>query len=113
MSVVATPDNSFLVPLSTDPQQFEIALGGITYEITLKWNDQPDGGWVIDIADNTGVPIVCNIPLVTGTDLLDGLAYLGIPGSLYVYTKGASPFDVPTHDNLGTDSNLYFIAGVS
>lgn len=113
MSVVATPTNSFLIPLSSDPQEFNITLGGIEYLMTVKWNDQLDGGWVLDIADSSGVPIVTNIPFVTGTDLLDGLSYLGIPGSLYVFTKGASPFDVPTFTNLGVESNLYFASGAS
>jgi hypothetical protein len=113
MSVVATPTNSFLIPLSTDPQQFDIALGGINYQMTVKWNDQQDAGWVIDIADDSGTPIICNVPMITGDDLLSGLEYLGIPGSLYVYTNGSNPFDVPTLDNLGTDSNLYFVSEVT
>lgn len=113
MSVVATPTNSFLIPLSADPQEFNITLGGIEYVMVVKWNDQLEGGWVLDISDSSGVPIICNTPLVTGIDLLDGLAYLGIPGSLYVFTKGASPFDVPTLTNLGNDSNLYFVSEVA
>lgn len=113
MSVIATPANSFLIPLSNDPQQFDIQLGGINYILTCKWNNQPDAGWTLDIADDTGVPIVANLPLITGDDLLSGLGYLGIPGSLYVYTNGSNPFDVPTLDDLGIDSNLYFVSEVS
>lgn len=113
MSVASTPDNTFVIPLTPDPQVFEITLGGIDYELTLKWNDQDQGGWAIDIADSNAVPIACNIPLVTGIDLLSGLEYLGINGSLYIYTMGSDPFAVPTFEDLGTDSNLYFISSVA
>lgn len=99
---------NFLIPLNNVPESFGITLAGIDYQMTSKWNDAEDAGWVLDIADANGNPIACNIPLITGADLLDGLDYLGLGGSLYVMTNGASPFDVPTLDNLGTDSNLYF-----
>lgn len=99
---------NFLIPLSNVPEQFEITLAGVNYQMTSKWNDADDAGWVIDIAASDGTPIVCNIPLITGADLLDGLEYLGLGGKLYVMTNGSSPFDTPTLDNLGADSNLYF-----
>lgn len=99
---------NFLIPLINEPQSFDITLAGTEYNITSKWNDQPDAGWVLDISDSSDNPIVCNIPMITGADLLVGLEYLGIEGSLYILTNGADPFDVPTLDNLGTDSNLYF-----
>lgn len=99
--------STFLIPFTNDPQSFELNISGIDYNFTNKWNDQPDGGWVIDISDSDNVPIICNIPLVTGADLLEGLAYLGIVGSLIVATKGAQADDVPTFENLGVESNVY------
>lgn len=108
-----TTITTFVLPVTNIPQEFTTELVNTTYTITCKFNDQPDAGWVLDISDINDLPICCNIPLVTGIDLLFGLEYLGIGGSLYVSTDGASPDDVPTLDNLGTDSNLYFQTVVS
>lgn len=98
----------YRVPLTNIPQIFQIALGGVEYLLTCRYNDAEDAGWLIDIADlTTALPIVSNIPLVTGVNLLSGLAYLGINGILFVYTDGDQNA-VPTFDNLGVESNLYF-----
>ena len=98
----------FIIPVLNTPQSFQIALSGIEYIITCKWNDSPEGGWVLDFADGlTETPIVANIPLVTGINLLDGLSYLNINGELYVFTDG-DDFAVPTLLNLGIESKLYF-----
>ena len=97
----------FTVPLTNLPQQFQIVLSAITYLLTVKWNDM-DSSWYLDIADQNDDSIVAGIPLVTGIDLLKGLSYLGIGGSLFVYTSAGNSLDVPTLASLGTDSNLYF-----
>lgn len=97
---------NFLIPLVNLPQQFTIDLAGVTYTLVNKWNDMAQG-WYLDILDSAQVPIVTGIPFVTGTDLLAGLEYLGIEGSLIVYTNG-DQWAVPTLQNLGVDSNLYF-----
>lgn len=97
----------YLLPLDNIPETFEITLAGVDYNITSKWNDADDAGWVFDIADSDNNPIVSNIPLIVGADLLSGLEYLGINGSLIVYTTG-DDYAVPTLDNLGADANVYF-----
>ena len=98
----------FKIPLSNVPQTFQISLAGKDYNMTCRWNSATEGGWVLDFSDaETAEPIVANIPLVTGVDLLDGLGYLGFGGRLYVYTDG-DELAVPTLENLGTESNLYF-----
>lgn len=107
--------NTYLIPLVAAAQIFTINLAGVEYTLTSRWNDMDydgNGSWILDIADATNIPLACNIPLITGADCLDGLAYLGIQGSLYVLTAGSSPFDVPTFENLGIDSNLYFQTSV-
>jgi hypothetical protein len=96
----------YLVPLTNIPQTFTVDLAGTTYTLTVWWNDMAQS-WYLSIADQAQNPLACGIPFVTGTDLLAQLEYLGIQGSLYVYTNG-QPFAVPTLDNLGTNSNLYF-----
>lgn len=98
--------SNYLIPLENVPQQFTIDLAGTTYTLINKWNDMAQS-WYLDILDSAQNPIVCGMPFVTGADLLAGLAYLGIDGSLIVYTNGDSSA-VPTLDNLGVDSNLYF-----
>ncbi len=100
--------SNYVIPLDNFSETFVITLAGVDYTLTSRWNDAVDSGWVLDIADSNDNPIAVGIPLITGDDCLDGLAYLGIGGSLIVQTSGASPFDVPTFTNLGVDSNLYF-----
>lgn len=100
---------TFIIPLKNIPQSFEIALGGVNYLMTCKWNDAPEGGWVLDLVDAvTNESIAANIPLITGADCLSGLEYLGIGGQLIVYTDGDETA-VPTLENLGVESNLYFV----
>lgn len=98
----------FYIPVVNIPQTFLISLAGKSYLMTCKWNDAPEAGWVVDFADGiTNEPIVSNLPLITGTDILDGLGYLGFNGFLYIITDG-DKFAVPTLANLGNESNLYF-----
>lgn len=105
--------NTYKLPLENTPQSFQISMAGKDYLLTCRWNDADDAGWQVDIADaQTEVAIVTNIPLVTGVDLLSGLGYLGINGRLYVYTD-ADPTAVPTLDNLGVESNIYFVTDVA
>lgn len=103
--------SNYLVPLVNIPQNFVINLGGTTYTLTSKWNDIMQS-WILDIADSSQNMLAAGLPFVTGADLLDGLAYLGIDGSLLVYTNGQE-FLVPTFEGLGTDSNLFFQTSVA
>jgi hypothetical protein len=98
---------SYEIPLSAKPQTFSIALGGVTYKMTVRWN-LPAAAWMLDIADATGSPMVGSIPLVTGADLLGQYAYLGFTGKLIVQTDYDADA-VPTFDNLGTTGHLYFV----
>lgn len=100
---------TFIMPLTNVPQQFEIVLAGKSYLMTSKWNDGFEGGWVLDFNDAvTGDAIIANLPLITGTDVLKNLAYLGFNGQMYVFTDG-DDFATPTLLNLGVESNLYFL----
>lgn len=98
----------YIIPLNSQPQVFDITLAGVDYVMTVKWNDMGQS-WIMDIADVNGVPIVGCIPLITGADLLVGLAYLGIGGQLFILTsQGKYPDEVPGLDDLGVNSNIYF-----
>jgi hypothetical protein len=98
---------AFEVPLSAQPQQFDIALAGQTYKLRLAWNEA-SACWTLDIADSAGTPLLQGAPIVTGVDLLSQYGYLGIGGSLIVQTD-MNPNAVPTFDDLGTTGRLYFI----
>lgn len=101
----------YLVPLTNVPQTFVIDLSGTTYTLTAKWNDMAQS-WYLDIADADQNPIACGLPFICGASLLQGLEYLGIEGDLYVYTNGDAT-EVPTLDDLGDNSNLYFQSTVA
>lgn len=104
---------TFLMPLINIPQTFDIALAGVNYSLTCRWNNADEAGWVMDLSDaDTQEPIASNIPLITGADCLDGLEYLGINGQMIVFTDG-DDFAVPNLDNLGVNSNLYFVTEVA
>jgi len=104
--------STFLLPVENVPQTFEISLANKNYLVTCKWNDSDQAGWVLDFVDGeTNESIVAGIPLITGADLLSGLEYLGFEGQLFVYTDGDETA-VPTLQDLGIESNLYFVTDV-
>lgn len=96
----------YSIPLTAQPQTFTINLAGVVYTFTLLWRKTV--GWVLDIADSQGNPLLYGMPLVTGCDLLAQFKYLGIGGQLIAQTT-SDPDAVPTFENLGTDGNLYFV----
>jgi hypothetical protein len=100
----------YVLPLDGVNETFRINLSGVSYGFQVIWRDDPCGmgGWFIDISDPEANPLVQGIPLVTGIDLLAQYGYLGFTGSLYVLTA-QDPMAPPTFDNLGTDSNLYWV----
>jgi hypothetical protein len=100
---------SYEIPLSPEPQEFAVTLAGAERILRLAYADAPEGGWLLDIKTSAGDPIICGIPLVTGTDLLAQYAYLGIGGQLHVATDGDAGA-VPTFDDLGITSRLFFVA---
>jgi hypothetical protein len=99
----------FEVPLQVGtPQTLTITLGGIQYELTLIYRNVNEGGWFLDIADQTGTPILQGIPLVTGVNLLEQYDYLEFGGQLWVQTS-SDPDAVPTFENIGEDGLLYWV----
>ena len=99
--------NYFTIPVLPTPQTFQIQLSGIEYQLTVLFRHL-GGGWVLDIAEASGRPLVSGIPLVTGVDLLGQYRYLGFKGQLWV--QGANnPDDPPTYDNLGSGSRVFWV----
>lgn len=99
---------TFLIPLTPTPQRFGITLAGRDYRLTTRYRNAPGAGWTLDIADNSDVPIVLGIPLVTGANLLDQYPHLGFGGRLFMQTLD-DPDAVPTFDNLGTEALLFWV----
>lgn len=97
------------IPLSAAaPQTFNIGLAGVEYRLTLIWQQAAQGGWVLDIAEAGGAPILAGLPLVTGVDLLAQHRHLGIGGQLRVISD-TSPDAVPGFADLGVTGRLYFM----
>lgn len=98
----------FTIPLTPTPQTFKITLNGVDYQFTLTYINVDQGGWILDIADANGNPLVAGIPLVTGYGLLAQYQHLGFGGDLWVQTT-QNPDAVPTFETLGTDALLYWV----
>lgn len=98
---------NFEIPLIAQNQRFVVALSGVQYQMNLTWNTYGNS-WILDIADQNGVPVANGIPLVTGGDLLAALTYLGFGGQLIVFTDD-NPDAPPTYANLGSVSHLYYV----
>jgi hypothetical protein len=95
------------IPLSPEAQKFSIALAGVTYQLTLRWNTVA-GGWVLDIANISNEPVVSGIAVVTGCDLLGQYGYLNFGGQLVAQTDH-DLFTPPTYTNLGNEGHIYFV----
>jgi hypothetical protein len=108
------------IPLSGAPQRFSVTVpfesgnNALTsYVMTFQYRAADPAtaggcGWTLDIADQAGTPILCGMPLVTGADLLGQYAYLNLGGHLAVRSEGI-PDAVPTFENLGSGSHLYWV----
>jgi hypothetical protein len=100
---------TFEIPLQVgQPQVFAISLGQTPYQLTFRYRNVTNGGWVLDIADTNGNAIISGIPLVTGTNLLAQYAYLDFGGALWVQTT-SDPDAVPTFENLGGDALIWWV----
>lgn len=99
----------FEVPLvPSQNQKLSISLNGVSYQLIFNWVAADEGGWTVDIDDASGNPIIQGIPLVTGANLLAQFDYLALGGALVVQSDGDQTA-VPTFDNLGHQSHLYFV----
>jgi len=95
------------IPLTPQPQQFFIALGGVQYSLTVRWCP-PSSCWILDIDSVVGDSILRAIPLVPGVDLLAQYAHLKIGGSLYVQSD-SDQYAIPSYTSLGVSGHLYFV----
>jgi hypothetical protein len=93
------------------PFREEVALFDVTYTFKFNWNKRSKC-WILDIFTDTGLKVLCGVPLVTGSDLLEQFLYLPIGryGILTALTfgPGIPPDNNPTFFNLGIDGHLYY-----
>jgi len=105
---MATTPAVFEIPLVSAPQDLQISLSGNDYRLVITWNWLVEL-WMLDIYDaRSNTPMVLGTPLVTGADLLEQFAHMGFPGSLVVQTDH-DPMTVPTFNNLGYLSHLFYV----
>ncbi|WP_210530609.1 phage baseplate plug family protein [Pantoea ananatis] len=94
------------IPLSPDNQKFTTDINGGSYQIRSLWRDS--SGWVVDLMDASGAPVVSDIPLVTGANLLSQYAYLNLGFGLVVVCDDPGQ-DYPTKTDLGIKSHLLVV----
>lgn len=99
----------FEIPLTPGlHQRFSVSLAGELYIMVLRYREVGGAGWVLDMLNPDGTYLFAGKPLTTGRDLLEQFAYLSIGGALVVQSD-ADPTAVPTFENIGATSHLYFI----
>lgn len=99
----------FEIPITpATPQRFTITLGVVIYTLTFQWC-APAAAWLLTIGTQDGTTIAGGLLLVTGADLLEQLAYLGIQGQLVVQTDHDIDA-VPTFTSLGDAGHLYYLS---
>jgi hypothetical protein len=98
----------YTIPLQPNPQTLTITLSGVVYNLALKYQNVPMGGWTLDINDINNNPILQGIPLVVGANLLHQYQYLN-PGWILRVQTTSDTNEVPTFTNLGTDGLLYWV----
>lgn len=96
------------LPLTNRPEIFTCEVGGVQYTITTRWNTI-GRYWSLDLADaNTNTPMINDLPIVGGVDLLAQHGFMGFEVVLACLTDGTrDPYAQPTADNLGVTSFVY------
>ena len=87
---------------------YAIVLDDVSFQFTLRWNARVNN-WVIDVADAGGNPIVTQVALRLGTDLLAPHRGYPVPaGSLNVFDTSGEGAEA-TRDELGTRVLLQYV----
>lgn len=79
----------------------------VTFILTQSYNAQA-GYWVLGIYDQTDSPIVLNLPLFCGQDLLGQYGYLNI-GHLCLVNIGDQSIEYPNADNIDGNFELAWV----
>lgn len=95
----------FKIPLNPFPESFGVTINNVDYNGVTRWN-VPAQTWVLSLFTTNNVPILQNIPLIPGVDLLGQFAYLGINAKMSALVDSDSAA-VPSYSALGTTGNAY------
>lgn len=74
-------------------------------QFKTAWND-PAQCWIVSLYDDNGNAIIEGMAMVTGANLLEQFAYLGLGFQLVVQSDN-DPDEVPSYTTLGTTGHLY------
>jgi hypothetical protein len=109
-STPLTSRSVFEVPTTGAPLRQRISLGGTVYVLELTWCGAANC-WMLSVFNDNSVSIVRGMPLITGTDILAQLRYLGIggAGSSMVVQSDHDPDFVPTFTSLGVTGHLFYV----
>lgn len=95
------------IPLSKGAQQFSCKLGNDTYKLRLMWRTANEGGWILDILEETTEePVIAGILVSLGNDLLSPYQHMGL-GHL-VALLDSKTVGYPTYDDMGDLLKLYW-----
>jgi hypothetical protein len=91
------------IKLTNKPNQtFKTTIPGdtrnLSFKLFISYNRQA-GYWVLSIYDTTNNPIIANIPMLAGYDLLGQYQYLNI-GSIYILNVGDQTQSDPNETNI-------------
>lgn len=92
------------IPLTATNQQFSITLSGTVWQMRIIWRDV--AGWMLDILNASGAPVITGIPLLPGQDLLAQYAWLKPGGRLIVIADDEQLLDAT---GLGNTAKLYWM----
>lgn len=100
------------ITISNNPNQtFSVAIPGdkrnLSLNLTQSFNGRA-GYWVLGIYDNANMPIVTEIPLLPGYNILGQYGYLDI-GELYVVNYGDQTIEKPDETNISTNFKLVWV----
>jgi hypothetical protein len=111
LQLTAANSTPYLIPLIPQNQEFDISLNGTTYHLRIKWNSFSNA-WILYIEDSQRNLLLSGIPMVTGCDLLEQYAYIGIDGAMVVQSS-TDPDEVPDYTALGSTGNLFFLIPIA
>lgn len=95
----------FEIPLNPYPEKFGVTINAKDYLGSTRWS-VPLQCWVMALSDSQGVPILLNLPLIPGVDLLGQFEYLGLSAKL-IATTDYDPAAAPGYSELGSVGHLY------
>ena len=96
----------YSIPLYSGAQQFQVSLEDRTVQIRLIWREAEGGGWIMDLLETDGTPILAGLPLRCGQNLLEQYQYLGL-GKMMCLIDGDDSRD-PTYEDMGSTLQLYW-----